>query len=92
MKSTLPIEVRVKLDAELSSGGLRYMLAMYWQGRKDKISDELIPMLDWVTKNCLPVSQGESFEYSPGSVSFAGQDHAALLNAAMAAASQAAAA
>lgn len=75
-----PVELRSLLEAELVSSRLRYMLAMYWQGRSDKISERLLPLLEWVTKNGLPTDVAATWvKFQPGQVAFMGRDHQLLL-------------
>lgn len=81
---TCPIELRLVLEAEMASGGLRYMLAMYWQGRADKIPERLLPLLEWVTKNGLPPEVTATWvKFQPGQVAFVGRNHQLLLVIAM---------
>lgn len=81
----IPEEILHLLQGELASGGLRYMLAMHWQGRLDKISPRILPALEWVSRNCLPAEQASSFSGSKlRAVSFVGLDHNELLNMAVA--------
>ena len=78
-----PVHLRQELTAEISSGNLRYMLAMYWQGRADKVPSGLRQLLDWITKNGLPDGVGQEWEFRPGQVAFKGQDHEVLLKSAL---------
>lgn len=79
-----PPELRPLLISELSSDRLRYMLAMCWQGRADKISSGLVPLLEWITRNGLQSqSPGQAWAFQPGKTAFAGQDHQALLDEAL---------
>jgi hypothetical protein len=80
-----PAELRNKLERELSSDGLRYMLAMYWQGRTDKISSGLTELLEWLTVNGLPAEVADTWTgCRPGQKSaFFGMDHQELLNKAL---------
>jgi hypothetical protein len=77
-----PSEFRQKLERELSSDGLRYMLAMFWQGRSDKISSDLMGLLEWLTINGLPSEVVRTWKgCSPGKKSaFLGMDHQDLLD------------
>lgn len=82
--SICPVELRSLLEAELVSSDLRYMLAMYWQGRSDKIPERLFPLLEWLTKNGLPSDVAATWaKFQPGRVAFVGRDHHLLLDIAM---------
>lgn len=82
--SKCPPHLTLILAAELSAGNLRYMLSMYWQGRADKISMTLRPMLDWLTKNGLPADVASTWsQFEPGQIAFKDQDHQKLLEVAM---------
>lgn len=79
-----PVEIRSDLETELNSNGLRYMLAMYWQGRADKIPNRLLPILEWITEKGLPKDISCTWlKFQPGQTVFLGQDHSALLDVAM---------
>lgn len=83
-RSTLPPcpdDLKKIIGGELKSDGLRYMLAMYWQGRKDKISHGLVPALDWLTQNGLPSDIVADFQFKPGDVAF--HDHSVLIERVM---------
>lgn len=80
-----PSELRPLLISEFSSDRLRYMLAMCWQGRTDKISSRLIPLLEWITRNGLrsQLTPGQAWTFRPWETAFAGLDHSALLEEAL---------
>ena len=73
-----------------AAGHLRYLLAMFWQGRADKIPDRKIPLLAWVTENAFPPNRDEDRQFRPGFVMFPGADHQILLAKALAFAQDAA--
>jgi len=82
--SKCPVELRTLLDEELASLGLRYMLAMYWRGRSDKIPTRLLPLLQWITVNSLPDDVAATWvEFEPGKTAFKNRDHQSLLDSAM---------
>jgi hypothetical protein len=79
-----PIELRSLMKRELDTLGLRYMLAMYWQGRADKISGDLWQLLEWITRNGLPKEVSSGWvNFKAGEVAFEGRGHANLLEEAM---------
>lgn len=75
-----PAEVAALLRREVNADTLRYMLAMYWQGRSDKIPAPLMPALQWATENAVPASQPGPSNFSNGQCMFQGADHAELLD------------
>lgn len=80
-----PAELQSILSKELADLSLRYMIAMYWQGRSDKIPSPLMPLLDWLTRNGLPQGVSSSWSgFSHNQTSFVDMDHQSLLNHAMA--------
>lgn len=79
----IPEDLLPVAKEEAFSGWLRYMLAMYWQGRGDKIPPRLMPVLEWLTMNALPKGQRGSRVFSHGRVMFEGEDHTILLDAVM---------
>lgn len=80
---SIPANFLPVLKEEVARDGLRYMLAMYWQGRSDKIPSSLMPVLQWLTDHEVPSEQTGSREFAHGRVMFAGGDHGALLDAVM---------
>lgn len=80
---TIPADLLPVLKEEVARDGLRYMLAMYWQGRSDKIPTHLMPVLQWLTVNAVAADQPGPREFAHGMVMFVGADHGALLDVAM---------
>jgi len=74
----------------LAQDGADYTLRMYWLGRADKIRSDELPVLEWLTRNCLPKHLANSFVgFQPGMVCFMGEDNHEMARTAMAAAASA---
>lgn len=80
----VPAELAGVLKHELERDSLRYLVQMYWLGRADKIPTHLLPLLAWVTFNCLPETHAPrqviSYQFEPNVVMFNGMDHASALD------------
>ena len=70
------IESQIKKDMNDSLG---YILKMYWLGRGDKMSSEIKPALEWLTKNLLEENISAKFTgFKNHEVQFQGENHEQL--------------
>ena len=79
----IPGELRSIIQREFEADFLRYMLAMYWQGRSDKIPSPLMPALQWISEHGVAADVPGPRIFEHGRCMFVESDHHALLREAL---------